>query len=99
MPTVRLSISLDAVRDSELLRWLGEQHNVSAVIREAIDLYRKRGRTIEARLTSTDEKLDELLALMRNLRVVEAPEVEQPAEGDEPAQARAGLEAMKKRFQ
>jgi Arc/MetJ-type ribon-helix-helix transcriptional regulator len=98
MPTVRLSISLDAVRDAELLQWLDKQTNVSAVVREAIGLYRQRGNAIEARLTSTDEKLNELLALMRNLRVVETQEEEPKAEGEEPSQARHGLEAMKQKF-
>jgi len=98
MPTVRISISLDAVRDAELLQWLSKQHNVSGVIREAVELYRKRASTIEARLTATDEKLDSLLALMRNLKVVETPEEKPQAEGDEPTQARHGLEAMKKKF-
>ena len=97
MATVRISISLDAVRDAELLQWLSKQGNVSGVIREAVELYRKRESTIEARLTTTDEKLDDLLALIHNLRGVETPE-EKQVEGDEPTQARRGLEAMKKKF-
>jgi len=98
MATVRISVSLDAVRDAELLRWLAEQPsgNVSGIVREALVLYRKRDSTIEARLTSTEEKLDRLLALMRSSRIA----VEEPqAEGSEPSKARDGLEAMKRRFQ
>ena len=98
LSTVRISISFDAVRDAELLQWLAEQHNVSGVIREAVESFRKRESTIEARLTATEEKLDDLLALIRNLRVVEAQAEEPQTEGDEPTQARRGLEAMKKKF-
>jgi Arc/MetJ-type ribon-helix-helix transcriptional regulator len=81
------------------LQWLDKQTNVSAVVREAIGLYRQRGNAIEARLTSADENLNELLALMRNLKVVEVPEEPQAeGEGEEPSQARHGLEAMKQKF-
>ena len=91
MPAVRYSISLDPVNDARLVRFLAQQANVSAVVREALYAYVDKP-------TAVETKLDSLLEMMRNMRTVEVPAEETPAEGDEPAEARKGLDAMKKRF-
>jgi len=94
MPTVRYSISLDAIQDADIVRWIEAQskRGASEAIRQAIRAYIGQPTMIDL-----EGKLDDLLALIHNLRVVEVPE-EKQAEGDEPTQARHGLEAMKKKF-
>jgi len=94
MPTVRYSFSFDTVRDASIIHWLDSQPNASAAVREAIQIC--AGSPSRADL---EAKLDRLLEMMRNMRTVEVPAEETPAEGDEPAEARKGLDAMKKRFQ
>ena len=92
MPAVRYSISLDPINDARLVRFLAQQANISSVCRDALYAYIDRPTAIES-------KLDRVLEMMRNMRTVEVPAKEVPAEGDEPAQTRRGLDAMKKRFQ
>ena len=93
MPTVRYSFSFDTEHHTKIIHWLDSQPNASGAIRELI----------QAHITSPsradlEAKLDRLLEMIRNLRVVETPAEETPAAGDEPADARRGLDAMKKRF-
>jgi len=92
MPTVRYSFSFDTEHHTKIIHWLDSQPNASGAIRELI----------QAHITSPsradlEAKLDRLLEMMRNMRTVEVPAEETPA-GDEPAGAREGLDAMKKRF-
>jgi len=95
MPTVRYSISLDAIQDADIVRWIEAQskRGASEAIRQAIRAY-----ISQPTMVDLETRLNELLALIHNLRVVEAPTEEPQAEGDEPTQARHGLEAMKKKF-
>jgi len=94
MPTVRYSFSFDTGRDGGIIRWLDSQPNASAAVREAIQAC-----IASPSRADLEAKLDRLLEMMRNMRTVEVPAEETPAEGDEPAEARKGLDAMKKRFQ
>jgi len=94
MPTVRISASFDAIKDADVLRWLNKQGNASEAIRRAVRAYIHPGPS----RADLEAKLDRLLEMMRNMRTVEVPATETPAEGDEPAQARRGLDAMKERF-
>lgn len=91
MPAVRYSISLDAVNDMRLVRWLDQQANVSATVRDALYAYVDNPTVIE-------NKLDQVLEMIRNLRVIEAPTEEKTPAGGEPEKARRGLDAMKARF-
>jgi len=94
MPTVRYSFSFDTERHAKIIHWLDSQPNASGAIRELIqDCITSPSRA------DLEAKLDRLLEMMRNMRTVEVPAQETPAEGDEPADARRGLDAMKKRFQ
>ena len=97
MPTVRISASFDPVRDADVLLWLNKRGNVSDAIRQAVRICIQVAR--EPTRADLEAKLDRLLEMMRNMRTVEVPAEETPAEGDEPAEARKGLDAMKKRFQ
>ena len=94
MPTVRYSFSFDTDRDNAIIHWLDSQSNASGAVREVI-----QNHITSPSRADLEAKLDRLLEMMRNMRTVEVPAKEVPAEGDEPAQARAGLDAMKKRFQ
>jgi len=91
--TVRYSVSLDAVQDADIVRWIEAQSNASEAVRQAIRAY-----ISQPTMVDLENRLNELLALIRNLRVVEAQAEEPQTEGDEPTQARRGLEAMKKKF-
>jgi len=93
MPTVRYSFSFDTGRDAAIIGWLDSQPNASAAVREAIQAC-----IASPSRADLEAKLDRLLEMIRNLRVVETPAEETPAAGDEPAQARKGLDAMKRRF-
>lgn len=93
MPTVRYSFSFDAGRDVKIIHWLNSQTNASGAIRELI-----QDHITSPSRADLETKLDRLLEMMRNMRTVEIPAEETPA-GDEPAEARRGLDAMKKRFQ
>ena len=99
MPTVRYSFSFDIDRDDAIIHWLDSQPNASGAIRELIqDHITSPSRAdIEAIASRSETKLDRLLEMM-NRKTVEVPAKEAPAEGDEPAQARKGLDAMKRRF-
>ena len=95
MPTARISASLDAVKDARLLRWLGEQSNASEAIRKA--LYAYIDRPSHGDLSA---RLEQLLEMVQKMKIVEAPEAEEVrTEDGEPAKARKGLDAMKKKFQ
>lgn len=96
MPTVRFSISLDAVKDARLMRWLDEQTNASEAIRKA--LYAYIDRPSHGDLSA---RLEQLLEMVQRMRVVEAPAEdtdEALTEDGEPAAARRGLDAMKRKF-
>jgi len=94
MPTVRISASLDAVKDARLLRWLDEQSNASEAIRKALYAYIDRPSH-----SDLSARLEQLLEMVQKMKVVEVPEVEEAqTEEGEPAKARRGLDAMKRRF-
>ena len=93
MPTVRYSFSFDTDRDDAIIHWLDSQPNTSGAIRELI-----QNHITSPSRADLEAKLDRLLEMMRNMRTVEVPAAETPAEGDEPAAARKGLDAMKARF-
>jgi len=94
MPTVRFSISLDAIKDVRLLRWLDEQANASEAIRKA--LYAYIDRPSHSDLASG---LEQLLEMVQRMKVVEVlVEEEVQTEDGEPAKARRGLDAMKRKF-
>jgi len=95
MPTVRYSISLDAIQDADIVRWIEAQskRGASEAIRQAIRAY-----ISQPTMGDLEEKLDNLFNLIRGLRVVEAQTEEPQTEGDEPSAARRGLEAMKRKF-
>ena len=101
MPTVRYSFSFDTDRDNAIIHWLDSQSNASGAVREVIQnhITSPSRADLEAITSRSETKLDRLLEMIRNMRTVEMPAKEAPAEGDEPAQARKGLDAMKKRFQ
>ena len=93
MPTVRYSISMDAIDDADVIRWLNKQGTTSEAIRRAVRAYINSP-------TQLETKMDRLIEMVQRMKVVEAPEMEEaPTEDSEPAKARRGLDAMKERFQ
>ena len=96
MPTVRISASFNAIKDADVLLWLNKRGNVSDAIKQAVRICIQVAK--EPSRADLEAKLDRLLEMMRNMRTVEVPAEETPAEGDEPAEARKGLDAMKARF-
>ena len=91
MPTVRISVSLDAIDDARLLQWLDKQTNASEAVRKA--LYAYIDRPSHGDLSA---RLEQLLEMMQRMKVVEVEEA--PTEDGEPAAARRGLDAMKRKF-
>jgi len=92
MPTVRYSISMDAIDDADVIRWLDKQGTTSEAIRRAVRAYINSP-------TQLETKMDRLIEMVQKMKVVEVPEVEEAqTEEGEPAKARAGLDAMKKKF-
>ena len=92
MPTVRYSISMDAIDDADVIRWLDKQGTTSEAIRRAVRAYINSP-------TQLETKMDRLIEMVQKMKVVEVPEVEEAqTEDGEPAKARKGLDAMKKRF-
>ena len=100
MPTVRYSFSFDTDRDNAIIHWLDSQSNASGAVREVIQnhITSPSRADLEAITSRSETKLDRLLEMIRNMRVVEMPAEETSAAGDEPADARRGLDAMKRRF-
>jgi len=95
MPVVRYSFTLDAIQDADLIRRLKTEVNASATVRAALRAWFERPTAADL-----NAKLDQLLAALRDVRVVQATAA--PGDGNpvgEPAAARAGLNAMKRRFQ
>ena len=89
MATV-INFSLDAETDRDIVRWLDQQSNRSAAIREAIRYYMAR----EAGVTLADV-LAEIRALPSRLSVVAIDgELETPISGDEPTEAAANLDGL-----
>jgi len=94
MPAVHFSFTLDAVLDSHIIRQLGTQPNLSALVRAALIAYFERPSHADL-----DVKLDTILEALRNVQVVKAGGCAPvQAEGSEPALARRGFESMKARF-
>ena len=92
MPTVRYSISMDAIDDADVIRWLNKQGTTSEAIRRAVRAYINSP-------TQLETKMDRLLEMVQKMKVVEVPiEEEAQTEEGEPAKARQGLDAMKKKF-
>ena len=93
MASVRYTFTLDAIKDADLVRWLELQVNTSAAVRDALRAY-----VAQPTHAHLDAKLDRLLDTLRGVHVVKGASVDdEPAEG-EPAAARRGLDAMKRRF-
>jgi hypothetical protein len=87
------NFSLDPSRDRDVLRWLDEQNNQSAAIREAIRYYLAR----EQGLTLADV-LAEIRALPSRLAIVDAIPADAPATGDEPQEAARNLDDLLNRL-
>lgn len=93
MPTVRYSISMDAIKNADVIRWIDQQDNASEAIRRLI-------RACINSPTQLEVKLDRLIEMVQKMKVVETlVEEEAQTEDGEPAKARKGLDAMKKKFQ
>lgn len=92
MATVRYTFSLDAIQDAAVIRWLEMQPNTSSAVREALRAY-----TAQPTLADLDGKLDLVLDALRGVQVINGATGDVPADA-EPAAARRGLEAMKRRF-
>lgn len=94
MATVRYTISLDAIKDAHIVRWLETQPNVSAAVRQAL-LHE-----IETvKLSDLEHKLDRVLDALRNVRVIKGTGAGTTEETQgEPAAAAAGLGAMLGKF-
>jgi len=87
--TVRMSFSLDAIKEADLLRRLELEVNVSSVVREALRAYYS-----QPTLADIERKLDEVIETLRGVQVIDASgSGSSPAES-EPAAARKGLDAM-----
>jgi len=93
MAVVRYSFTLDAILDADLVRRLAME-STTEIVRAALRAY--YGRPNHQDL---DAKLDQVLDCLRGVQVVsvggQAPG--EPAKA-EPATARHGLDAMRKRF-
>ena len=92
MPVIRYSFTLDAIKDADKVRRLALESSVTETVRQALDAW--YGRPSHQDL---DVKLDEVLDCLRGVRVIGASE-QAVENGSEPATARHGLNAMRKRF-
>ena len=94
MAVVRYSFTLDAIKDADKVRRLALEPSITEVVRKALDAYYSRPSHQDI-----DTKLDEVLDCLRGVQIVgmgsQAPD--ETAEV-EPATARRGLDAMRRRF-
>lgn len=94
MAVVRYSFTLDAVKDADLVRRLGTETSLTEAVRKALRAYYNRPSHQEL-----DTKLDKVLDCLRGVQVVGVgSQASDGAEGAEPATARHGLDAMRRRF-
>lgn len=84
-----VNISLDPSKDKDILRWLDEQSNKSAAVREAIRSYM----AIEEGVTLADV-LAEIRALPSRLSVIAINAEPTILEGEEPQRAAAHLNGL-----
>ncbi len=93
MATVRYTFSLDAIQDTDIIRRLEAEPNVSAVVRAAVrEFYDRPTRAALA------ERLDEIVEMLKYVRTVPAAMPTVEATDGEPAMARHHLDKMKERF-
>ena len=93
MAVARYSFTLDPIKDAHLVRWLARQAKISHGVRDALQAY-----VVRPSHQDLDAKLDQVLEVLRGVRVIGGgAETAGDAEG-EPARAVAGLSAMLDRF-
>lgn len=93
MAVTRFSFSLDAVKDSSLIRWIELQPTISHTVREALLAYKTRPTHQDL-----DAKLDEILQTLSRVQVISGAPVQAEGGASEPARAVKGLDAMVNRF-
>jgi hypothetical protein len=93
MAVVRYSFTLDAIKDADLVRRLA-MDSTTEVVRAALRAYYNRPSHQDI-----DAKLDVVLDCLRGVQVVNAgSRAPDEAAEAEPATARRGLDAMRRRF-
>lgn len=92
MASVRYTFSLDAIKDTKIVKWLDSQPNTSAAVREALKAYVERPTSAEL-----GARLDEILNAIQSARLM-APMPQEPTEGGEPQKAIEGFDRMVEKF-
>jgi len=92
MAVVRYSFTLDAIKDADTVRRLELESSITEAVRIALRAYYDRPSHQDLGV-----KLDEVLDCLRGVQVVSAGQ-SVANDGAEPATARHGLDAMRRRF-
>jgi hypothetical protein len=93
MAVVRYSFTLDPVRDADIVRWLELQPWTTEAVRAALRAYVRRPGHAEI-----EAKLDEVLDVLRGVKVIGAGNAPEDGGQGEPARAARGLDAMLGKF-